>query len=461
MSSRRRRIDGWGFAGESYPPSPALLRWLGERLGEGEPFPSLDPGDLGSDDPPAVGSLPDLGCAVDRDLPSRLACSRGQGLPDLLRLRSGTVPRLADAVARPADDGDLRSLLAAGDRHGLVLIPRGGGTSVTGGVNLPATEANVVVVDLALLAGLERLDPASGLATFGAGTIGPAIEAALEAEGWTLGHFPLSWELSTLGGWIATRSAGQESLGYGRIESLVAGLEAVAPAGELELPALPASDASPDLRQLVLGSEGSLGIITRATVRIRRRPEVTRVEALLPQWEGGVEAARRLMGEGVPLSLLRLSDGSETEVAMAVGFAERRLEPLVRGWLRLRGIGAGACLLLLGASGSLGGVHCTLEDARSVARRFGAVWLGERPRRKWIADRFRHPYLLDALLDVGYATETFETAAPWSGLEALYRAVQQALSKDESVPVLCHLSHPYRDGASLYIHVLLPLPAGP
>ncbi len=470
----KRRLDGWGFTGETYPPSPALLLWLRDRLGEAAPFPVFDPAALRVGEP---APLPELGCEVGRDPLTRLAASRGQGLPDLLRLRSGTVPRLADGVARPADAGELRALLAAAGRHRLVLVPRGGGTSVTGGVNVPRGEAPVVTVDLAHLAGLEALDETSGHATFGAGTTGPQIEAALGERGLTLGHFPQSWELSTLGGWIATRSAGQESLGYGRIEHLVAGLELAAPAGELEIPALPASAAGPDLRQLVLGSEGRLGVITRATVRVRPRPDETRVAAaLVPGWEAGSAAARELVRAGVPLTLLRLSDPPETEVAMAVGLAGSGhtgyvLGRLVRGWLRLRGfrgtgLGEEACLLLVGAAGAPAAVDAALETTRSMLRPYGATWLGARPGRKWLADRFRHPYLRDGLLDLGYATDTFETAVPWSRIEPLYGTVRQAFHDaandgEQPVPLLCHLSHPYGDGASLYFTIFFRCPADP
>ena len=461
---RPLRLDGWGFVGESFPASPALLEWLRARLGESEPFPAFDPAAASV---PAPAALPELPCAAGTEALDRLAHSRGRGFPDLIRLRSGTVARVPDAVARPAEEAELEALLAAGDPHGLRIVPWGGGTSVTGGVNTPSGAEPVVTVDLCGLAGLESLDPESALATFGAGTTGPQIEAALGARGWTLGHFPQSWELSTLGGWIATRSAGQESLGYGRIESLVAGLDLVAPGGQLRIPSMPASAAGPDLRQLVLGSEGRFGIITRATMRIRRRPEHQRVEALLvPDWPRGVEALRQLVQAGVPLTLLRLSDAAETEVAMAAGLGRRSWAPLVRGWLRLRGIGSGSCLMLVGAGGSHQEVEASFERARTVLRPHGAVGLGRGPGRHWLSDRFRHPYLRDSLLDLGLATETLETAAPWSRLDHLYQAVARALEDavpegERQVPVLCHLSHPYRDGASLYFTFFFRCPRDP
>ncbi len=468
--NRQLRLDGWGFVDEHFAASPELLAWLTERLGQPEPFPSFDDSAF---DPAATAdgqgpaALPELGCATSNAPLDRLAHARGRGFPDLVRLRSGTVPRLPDAVARPVDDGELEALLATGDREGLCLIPWGGGTSVTGGVNPPADAAPVVTVDLAGFSGLHQLDEISGLATLGAGTTGPALEAALQTQGWTLGHFPQSWELSTLGGWIATRSAGQESLGMGRIEDLVAGLDLTAPAGRMSLPALPASAAGPDLRQLVLGSEGRFGIITRATMRVRRLPASQRVEAaLVPDWASGVAAARALVQGGVPLQLLRLSDAFETQVAMTVGLGRSRFATLVRGWLKLRGIGDQACLMLLGASGSHRHADATLEAARTVTRPHGSVWLGAGPGRHWLADRFRHPYLRDSLFDVGFGTETLETAVPWSGVDRLYQAVSQALAEpggdgERPTPVLCHLSHPYRDGVSLYFTVFFRCPQNP
>jgi alkyldihydroxyacetonephosphate synthase len=332
-------------------------------------------------------------------------------------------------------------------------------------VNVPGDDAPVVTLALDALSGLEALDAASGLATFGAGTPGPGIEAALAERRFTLGHFPQSWELSTLGGWIATRASGQESLGYGSIQGLVAGLDLVAPEGRLDLPPLPASAAGPDLRQLAAGSEGRLGVITRATVRVRPKPETLQVRGtLLPTWEAGLAASRELLQQGVPLTLLRLSDEPETEVAMALGLARHAaVAPLVSRWLRLRGVAQNACLMLYGAAGEARDVRRSLGEARSLLGRHGAVGLGASPGRRWLADRFRHPYLRDALLDLGIATDTLETAAPWSRLPELASRVRAALV---SVPglraaVLCHVSHPYRDGASLYFTFFFGCPGDP
>ena len=463
---RPRRIDGWGFLGESFPPPPAMLRWLTARLGPVAPRATA--GAAAANALPAPRVLPELGAPLSTDPEDRLRHARGRGFSDLIRLRSGRLPAAPDGVARPRDAGEVEALLTACARHGIRVVPWGGGTSVTGGVNALPAPWPALALDLEGLAGLRRLDLRSGLAVFGAGTLGPEVEAALAPHGLTLGHFPQSWELSTVGGWAATRSSGQESLGVGRIEDLVAGLEVVAPAGRLNLPAQPASAAGPDLRQLVLGSEGRLGVITEVTVRVRPRPAVRKVEALLvPGWEAGSEGVRALARSGIPLQMLRLSDPDETAVALSVGLAGHAWEPLVRRWLRLRGVGVepsefpggertGGCLLLVGAAGGPDAAEDALGESRALLRRVlgrGAVSLGAGPGRRWLADRFRHPYLRDGLLDLGIATETLETAGPWSSLPGIYQAVRTALSgglSGEPVPVLCHVSHVYPDGASLY-----------
>jgi alkyldihydroxyacetonephosphate synthase len=350
---------------------------------------------------------------------------------------------------------------------GVQVIPWGGGTSVTGGVNVVPGPAPVLTLDLAKLSGLRSHDQVSGLATFGAGTSGPAVEAALARVGMTLGHFPQSWELSTVGGWVVTRSSGQESLGYGRIEDMVAGLELVAPAGRLTIPVQPASAAGPDLRHLILGSEGRLGIVTEVTLRVRPKPREMEVEAaLLPDFEAGLDAVREMVQAGLHLTLLRLSDAPETEVAMATGLAASRMAPLVRTYLRVRGIGGDACLLLCGAAGEPDAVDESLAAARALLRRHGGVVLGRRPGNTWKHDRFRHPYLRDALLDIGYATDTLETAVPWSRVHQTRTAIARAISEslqalDQQVAVLCHVSHPYRDGASLYFTMFFRNQADP
>lgn len=465
MQSTRKRVDGWGFDDVDFPAPAPLLKLLAERLGETSP---LCRSDLTRYRAPRPLPLPDLIAETSTEDLDRLRHSRGRGLTDLVRLRTGTVPAVPDAVVRPASEVEVEAVLQASAAAGLRVIPWGGGTSVTGGVNIVPGDAPVVSLDLERLAGLWELDALSGLATFGAGTTGPELESALGQHRLTLGHFPQSFELSTLGGWIVTRASGQESLGYGGIERLVAGLALVAPAGRLQLPSFPSSATGPDLRQLVLGSEGRLGVVTRAAVRVRPRPERLVVTgALVPSWEVGLDAARQIVQRRVPLDLLRLSDAAETEVTLALGLRkDRPLSRVLRRVLSFRGVTEQSCLVLVGAAGDELEVDGALGEASEILRGRNAVSLGASPGRRWASDRFRHPYLRDSLLDAGYATDTLETAAPWSRLADLSRAVgvtiEQALAEnDERVLVLCHVSHLYQDGASLYFTFFFRCPRDP
>ncbi len=434
-------------------PSPELLVWLGKHIGPAAhpvPATAAAPPEIPTED---LGKLP---AELSTDSHDRLAHARGQGLIDVLRIRSGLVPALPDGVCRPSNADEVEAVLRSCSSRDIRVIPWGGGTSVTGGVNVLAGDAPVLSLVLERLSGCSAIDEYSGLATFGPGTRGPDVEAALAGYGLTLGHFPQSWELATVGGWAATRSSGQESLGYGRIEDMVAGLELVSPAGRLRVPTGPASAAGPDLGRFIMGSEGRFGVITEATLRVRRHPEETVVAAaMLPDIEHGLDAVRELVVCGVPLTMIRLSDAPETEVAMAVGLGANRFAPLVERWLKLRGIGDDACLMLFGAAGDSDEVGDCLRCAREIIGNHHSVYLGRGPGRHWLRDRFRHPYLRESLLDIGYATDTLETAATWSSALALRAAMTPAIANaldgdDERVVVLCHISHPYRDGASLY-----------
>ena len=404
---------------------------------------------------------------VDQAAELRVRHARGQSLPDWIATRSGRLAPVPDGVARPARREDVRPLLAYAAAVGARLIPYGGGTSVVGHVTPSAGDAPVLTVSLARLAGLERFDAASHQATFGAGSAGPDLEAQLRARGFTLGHFPQSFEYSTLGGWIATRSSGQQSLGYGRIERLFAGGRVETPAGTLDLPPFPASAAGPDLREIVLGSEGRLGIITEATVRVTPLPErETFYAVFLPSFDDGVAAVRELAQSGLPLSMMRLSTAVETETTLRLAGHERLIQAL-EGVLALRGAGPEKCMLLLGFTGRRDLVTLARKDAIAIAAAHRGVRVGGGVvGKQWRRSRFRVPYLRNSLWDAGYAVDTLETATRWSRLPDLVQAVEAALEsalapRGERVHVFTHLSHFYADGASIYTTYLYRLAADP
>ena len=447
-----RRWNGWGHEGSLATVPAEALRLLEAEVGPAEPHPDAALADVVAAvaDPRLPGHP-----LFSLDPEDRVRHARGQSLADWIALRSGRLEAVPDAVARPTEAGEVRELLAFAAASGANVIPYGGGTSVVGGVTPVAGGQPTLTIALDLLAGLRELDERSGLATFGGGTVGPDVEAALAPHGLTLGHFPQSFERSTLGGWVAARSAGQQSLGFGRIEDLFAGGRVEAPAGSLVLPTHPASAAGPDLRQLVLGSEGRLGILTEATVRAVPRPEREAFPAwFLPDWPHAVEAARSIARAGLPLSMVRASTPLETATLLVLA-GESRSAGLLRRYLRFRRVGPEPSLLLVGASGGERVVESAVREVAALARRQGGVAVGGSLGRRWIATRFRAPDLRDALWDAGYALDTLETAVDWASLPELAVAVGRALRHGldevgERVHAFSHISHVYPSGSSLY-----------
>lgn len=296
---------------------------------------------------------------------------------------------------------------------------------------------------------LLSLDPVSRTAILQPGLRAPEAEALLAEQGFTLGHFPQSYEWATIGGFAAARSSGQASAGYGRFDEMVLGLTVATPRGTLDAGRAPRSAAGPDLRQLVLGSEGALGVITSVTVRIRPVPQAKVYEGWrFASFAEGAAALRRLAQDGPRPTVLRLSDETETMVGLAQPDA----------------IGAGGsapagCTAIAGYEGTAQDTASRRGQAAAVLRACGGAYLGEEPGERWARGRFSAPYLRDALLDAGAFAETVETAAFWSRIPELYDAVREALTGTLSAAgtpplVMCHISHVYENGASLYFTVV-------
>ncbi len=392
---------------------------------------------------------------LDTTPATRVRHALGQSLPDWLKLRHGRIDAVPDAVAFPESSEQVRELLAYAKHCGAALIPYGGGTSVAGHLTVPPGERPVLTVSLARLSNLIDLDREAQLATFGAGVAGPDLEAQLRAHGYTLGHFPQSFEYATLGGWIATRSSGQQSLRYGRIEQLFAGGRLETPRGTLRLPCFPASAAGLDLREMTLGSEGRIGILAEATVRISPLPQRESFHAVFfPDWEQAEQAARALAQARLPLSLLRLSNPVETATGLTLAGHEKLIGLLERylGW---RGCGQRKCLLLLGASGDGAAVASTLRAALRITRQYRGIHVGRAIGEKWKQNRFRNVYLRNALWQHGYAVDTVETAVDWPRVENMMQAIEQSAAEamatfGERLHAYTHLSHFYAQGASVY-----------
>jgi alkyldihydroxyacetonephosphate synthase len=455
---------GWGRdedALELPAAAVALLRGeLGLDGGERATRVSLDDvsvpvSRLGDRQLRALGAaVGDGSVTVDRG--ARIAHSAGRSYPDLLRLRSGDATRAPDAVVTPTRSEDIAELLAACSEHGIAVVPFGGGTSVVGGVDAErGAHSAAISLDLGRLTSTCEVDARSLTATLDPGIFGPELERRLGERGVTLGHFPQSFEYSTVGGWVATRSAGQASTGYGRIDELVEAVRCVTPTGELATLDAPASAAGPSLRELVVGSEGALGVITSATVRVRPSPAVRHYEAWsFESFEAGVEAMRALEQGGASPDVGRVSDEDETRLTMALGSRGGVAEKVGRGYLRAFGHPHG-CIAFTGFEGLGEQVSARRGRAAEILRAQAAVPLGTRPGRSWLRNRFSAPYLRDELMDRGVMVETLETATTWTNLPTLYEAVRDALrraltERGAQPAVMCHVSHLYRSGASLY-----------
>ena len=459
---------GWGEDGHSVPlppPAEGLLRdELGADLGVRNPPVALD--QVALPDPDLPGAARErLATAVGADnvrddRATRIAHAVGRSYPDLVRIRSGDASSAPDAVVLPESAEQVAAVLAACAEHRVAVVPFGGGTSVVGGVE-PVRDglAAAISLDLARLSATVEVDRTSLTARLDSGLFGPEAERRLHEQGVTLGHFPQSFEYSTVGGWVATRSAGQASTGYGGIDTLVEALHCVTPAGELGTKPVPASAAGPSVRELVVGSEGVLGVIGEVTVCVRPAPTARRYEGWsFASFAEGCDAFRVIEQAGAAADVSRLSDEDETRLTMAIGSSGSTTEKLGRRYLRMRGH-EGGCIAILGFEGEEDEVEDRRRRTGGLLRAGGGVALGHRPGEAWQRSRYAGPYLRDELMDRGVLVETLETATNWANLGALHQAVREtletALSGRGTPPlVMCHVSHLYRAGASLYFTFL-------
>ncbi|CAM2799715.1 FAD-binding oxidoreductase [Saccharomonospora xinjiangensis] len=443
-------------AGNAAPLPPHAVSWLTRRIGPlspsvpaAEPAFTVPPSALPTAAHAALAEVVGSDHVLDGES-ERLGRAGGLSYLDLLRRRHPGDLAVPDAVVVPGDPDEVQRVVDVCSAHDIAVVPFGGGTSVVGGVAaLRGGKPAVIALDLERLDRLVSVDATSRLAVFQAGVTGPEAQRRLAAHGFTLGHVPQSFERATLGGFAATRSAGQASAGYGRFEDMVQGVRLATPAGPWRLGVAPASAAGPDLRALAVGSEGTLGVITEVTVRVRPLPEREHYEGyVLKGWRHAVALVRMLAQNGLSADVTRVSDVDETAVSLALkgGLATKAL----RGYLAARGVHE-PCLLILGWHG-----HAPQRArARKLLKGAGAVSLGKAPGQAWRKGRFAGPRQRDALLDLGVCVETLETATHWSRIGELYDSVRAALRGALDRPlVMCHISHTYETGASLYFTVL-------
>lgn len=451
--------DAWGDPAAAKPLSDGVRSLLKQVVGLADSEqPELDPAQvqlrpsaLSGADHDALARIvgTEYFRTADRD---RLLHAGGKSTPDLLRRKDTGVQDAPDAVLLPGGpngEDAVADILHYCSDHGIAVVPFGGGTSVVGGLDPVRNDFRAVIsLDMRRFDRLHRIDEVSGEAELEAGVTGPEAERLLGEHGFSLGHFPQSFEFATIGGFAATRSSGQDSAGYGRFNDMILGLRMITPVGVLDLGRVPASAAGPDLRQLAIGSEGVFGVITRVRLRVHRIPESTRYEAWsFPDFATGVAALRTITQTGTGPTVVRLSDEAETGVNLATTEAIGETQI------------TGGCLGITVFEGTQEHTESRHAETRALLAARGGTSLGEGPARAWERGRFTAPYLRDSLLAAGALCETLETATVWSNTPVLKAAVTEALTTSLAASgtpalVMCHVSHVYPTGASLYFTVV-------
>ena len=466
---------GWGVEGVSFhwQDKPAFPAFLSRATGVDVTREPVPPKSIDELDVPAPqisdevrGRVTDAVGAtnVTYDDLDRVVHTYGKSLRDLLRLRAGDLPRVPDAVVYPGSEDDVRALVDLAGEADLVLIPFGGGSNISGSLHpLPEETRTVLSVDLGRLDQVLEVDEDSGLARVQAGVLGPDLEEQLGRRGWTMGHFPDSFTHSTLGGWVATRSSGMQSDKYGDIAHITRGMRVVQPSGTLVVRPVPSTATGPSTREMVLGSEGRLGIITEVTVQVHRIPENRVIQAyLFPSWEAGLAAMQEISTSDAHPSVTRVSDANETEFSLSTRKASKGFSVSStvgtqlfkflerRGWDLSQ-----ACLSFIGFEGGRAHVAHEKSIVSAIVKAHGGVGLGKGPAVLYDQKKFDTPYIRDFFLDRGGAADVSETAAPWSKLLPLYNSVVENVRKtyaDLGVTgwIMCHLSHSEHSGACLY-----------
>jgi alkyldihydroxyacetonephosphate synthase len=460
---RDTRWWGWGDPEETASLSPAAEAML--KVREILPDSSPQVPELAEVSIPDANPIPDEIAGIvgsesvltgDED---RIRHAAGQSYLDLLEKRSGQITQAPDAVVVVPDGAAIVPLLEVCSRLGIAVVPFGGGTSVVGGIAPEKGRFDrLISLDTVNLSSID-IDERSLTARLGAGLRGPEAEALLGARGFTLGHYPQSFEYATIGGFAATRSAGQSSSGYGRFDSLVSSVRLATPVGELSTLGTPHTAIGPALREVVIGSEGILGVIPDVDVRIRPAPVATRYEGWIAgSFAEGNEIIRKLAQDDRLPTIARVSDEDETATSLTMSAPGGLAGTLFHRYLKLRERSGGA-LMIVGFEGTADRIRVQRAETAKALRKGGAVYLGQSVGSGWKKGRFHGPYLRETLLDRGVLVETLETAQQWSAHPSLYKGVKNALETAMAAQgmkgvVMCHLSHAYRDGASLYFTII-------
>ncbi|SNU00773.1 alkyldihydroxyacetonephosphate synthase [Ruaniaceae bacterium KH17] len=465
---------GWGVEGVAFhhEDKPNFAPFVYQKLGLDLSGSADTPPTFDEIDAPASSASEELltalrtivgeGQVVTEDL-DRVVHTYGKSLRDLLMVRANLLPRIPDVIVYPSNELEVQKVLAFAVAEDAVVIPFGGGSNIVGSLTPYAGESRIIIsLDMGRLRRVLGIDEDSGLARIEAGVLGPDMEEQLNQRGWTMGHFPDSFTHSSLGGWVATRSSGMQSDKYGDIADITRGLRMARPDGVVELHALPSTSTGPSVREMILGSEGRLGVITEVTVNVHRIPEQREIQAyLFPSFNAGVEAMRLIAESDASPSITRVSDANETAFTFATQKESKGIGGKVqvglfkvlekRGWDMER-----VALSFIGYEGSPSHVKYQKSIVGKIVRSQGGIGIGSGPGKLYDQKKFDTPYIRDFLLDRGACADVSETAAPWSKLPQLHAnvvaAANEAYDRLGITPgwIMCHLSHSYHSGACLY-----------
>ena len=387
---------------------------------------------------------------------SRARHAFGKYYADLVRLRLGKGINPPDAVVYPRSEEDVIKVINYCNAKRIALIPWGGGTSVTRA--LEAVKGGIALDMSRHMTDILSLNAEDSTVTVEAGILGPELETYLNERGYTCGHFPQSFEFSTVGGWVAARGAGQASTGYGRIEDLVIGLKAVTPAGVISAGHYPAASVGGDIRHFLMGSEGTLGVITRVTLRVRKyNPANSKLKSyMFPSFEQAVTAMREMMQSQVaPPHFFRISDPEETEAGLGMKGKDKGITGALLNALGFKK--GGRSLMYAIFEGEPAQVAVGAKTLGRIVRRHKGLSLGSYPTRKWLEQRYSSAYMRDPMMDAGIRIDTLETSVNYSRLIELWQAVRAYIKKDGETICLTHISHTYETGANLYFIFASPM----
>jgi alkyldihydroxyacetonephosphate synthase len=390
---------------------------------------------------------------------SRAVYSCGKFYGELLDMRLNRVPDPPDAVVSPRSHEEVVRVIEFCNDERIAIVPTGGQSSVTGALRAPN---GGIALDLPKhLNKILKINKINKTVTVQAGIFGPSLEEELNRNGYSCGHFPQSFEYSTVGGWISARGAGQASTGYGKIEDMVVAVKAATPAGVIETKEFPRTAQGWDIFRLFAGAEGTLGVITEVTLHIfNHTPQNTSSAAFIfRSFESAVEAMRTMIQSeyGKP-HLFRISDPAETAIAFTTGGFDNTLSDKVLKWLGFRT--GSRCLMFVTVEGEKEYTRFVLTKIKKTARKGRGMYIGTGPVRKWLDQRYSSAYMRDPLMDLGIMTDTLETAVTWENLLPVWSAAHDYVNKRPKAFMMIHISHVYENGANLYFTFLSPMEKG-